>query len=74
MQNISTRVAGSPRIELLRLKRGIKCNDCRNAVLSRPHIDLSHHAHLEVLWRRDGSARVGASIGRKIVISMFRGW
>ena len=25
----------------------------RHAVLSRPHIDLAHHAHLQVLGRRD---------------------
>ncbi len=54
---------------ILQLTRRIEAGSGRNAILARAHIKLSHHAHLQVLWRRDVAVKeVRSGIRSQVVI------
>src|SRR5215467_15156531 len=69
-QNVVGGDASCPRIRLLLLKCRIEAVPDRDTVLPRAYIELAHHPHLQVLWRRNVAVpEVSASIGREIVVS-----
>ena len=60
----------SSHLPVLQLKRRAETAAHRHAVLTRTNVDLAHHAHLQVLGRRDVAVpEVSPGIGRQVVVS-----